>query len=43
MPNGHNQARSLTFLLQQVIIFLALDMTIAVFSPYTRKSRHLLC
>lgn len=43
MPNGHNQARSLTFLLQQVIIIPTLDMTIAVLSPYTRKSHHLLC
>lgn len=44
MPSGHNQASSLTFLQQQVIVIIpASDMTIAFLSPYIRKSYHLLC
>lgn len=43
-PSRHNQASSLTFLQQQVIVIIpASDMTIAFLSSYIRKSYHLLC
>jgi len=38
MPSGYNPSSSLTFLLQQVIVFIpSLDMTIAFLSPYIRN------